>query len=68
MKMHLPYPVYIPFSQKDHLLYIGYSASLVKHLERHNAGSARSTAARRPLQLIFCEFYLFKQDALKRKG
>jgi len=68
MQMPLPYCVYILFSEKDHLLYTGYSANLGKRIETHNAGGNISTANRRPLQLIFCEFYLFEDDARKREG
>lgn len=67
VQMPLPYCVYILFSEKDHLLYTGYSANLGKRIETHNAGGNISTANRRPLQLIFCEFYLFKEDAQKRE-
>ena len=67
MKLPLPYCVYIFFSEKDHLLYIDFSANLEKRIETHNAGGAKSTAGRRPLQLIFCEFYLFEEDARKRE-
>ena len=65
--MPLPYSVYILFSEKDHLLYVGFSANLVKRIETHNAGGNKSTAYRIPLKLIFCEFYLFEEDAKKRE-
>ena len=65
--MPLPYCVYILFSEKDHLLYIGYSANLEKRIETHNSGGNKSTAHRRPLKLVFCEFYLFEEDARKRE-
>lgn len=67
MKTPLPFCVYILFSEKDHLLYIGYSAQLEKTIETHNSGGNKSTANRRPLKLIFCEFYLFEEDARKRE-
>ncbi len=67
MKTSLPYCVYILFSEKDHLLYIGFSANLEKRIETHNSGGNKSTAHRRPLKLIFCEFYLFEEDARKRE-
>lgn len=67
MNTHLPFCVYILFSEKDHLLYIGYSANLEKRIETHNAGGNKSTAYRRPLKLIFCEYYLFEVDARKRE-
>ncbi|HEX7847263.1 MAG TPA: GIY-YIG nuclease family protein [Chitinophagaceae bacterium] len=65
--MPLPYCVYILFSEKDHLLYTGFTTNLRKRIETHNAGGAKSTAYRGPLKLIFCEFYLFEQDARKRE-
>ena len=65
--MLLPYCVYVLFSEKDHLLYIGFTSDLSKRIERHNAGGNKSTAPRRPFMLIFCEHYLFKGDALKRE-
>ncbi len=67
MQMPLPYCVYILFSKKDHLLYTGYSAGLEKRIIDHNAGKTKSTSSRTPLILIFSEFYLFKEDALKRE-
>ena len=67
MQMPLPFCVYVLFSQKDHLLYIGYSSDLQKRLRDHNDGRTKSTSRRIPLQLIFSEFYLFKEDALKRE-
>lgn len=33
----------------------------------HNDGKTKSTAPRRPLELIFCEFCLFEADARKRE-
>ncbi len=65
--MPLPYSVYVLFSEKDHLLYIGFTSDLAKRIERHNSGGSKSTAPRRPFILIFCEYYLFKEDALKRE-
>jgi len=65
--MALPYCVYVLFSEKDHLLYIGFTTNLENRLNRHNTGGNKSTAPRIPFQLIFCEYYLFKDDALKRE-
>jgi putative endonuclease len=36
-------------------------------MANHNAGGTISTAKRRPLKLIFCEYYLIKQDAMRRE-
>jgi putative endonuclease len=63
----LPYCVYILFSEKDYLLYTGYTSDLKKRISKHNAGEVLSTAPRRPLKLIFCEYYLHKEDAEKRE-
>lgn len=65
--MPLPFCVYILFSEKDHLLYIGYTTNLKNRIENHNAGKTQSTSYRRPLKLIFCEHYLFEEDARKRE-
>jgi putative endonuclease len=65
--MPLPYCVYILFSEKDFLLYTGFTTNIEQRLIYHNEGKTKSTAPRRPLQLIFCEFYLFEADARKRE-
>lgn len=65
--MPLPYCVYILFSRKDLLLYIGYTTNIDVRVKNHNCGGTKSTASRRPLDLIFCEFYLFEVDARKRE-
>jgi len=65
--MPLPYCVYILFSRKDFLLYIGYTTNIEGRIENHNRGKTKSTAPRRPLDLIFCEFYLFEADARRRE-
>lgn len=65
--MPLPYCVYVLHSLKDHKNYIGYTSNLLERLKNHNSGGTRSTASRRPLELIFCEFHQFKQQALKRE-
>lgn len=65
--MQLPFCVYILFSEKDYLLYTGFTANIEKRVIRHNSGGNKSTALRRPLKLIFCEYYLFEEDARKRE-
>jgi putative endonuclease len=64
----LPYCVYILFSRRDFLLYIGFTTNIEARVTKHNQGGSPSTAPRRPLDLIFCEFYLFEADARKREG
>lgn len=65
--MILPYCVYVLQSEKDLLFYHGYTTNLEKRIIDHNAGKTKSTAPRRPLRLVFCEFYLSKQDAKRRE-
>jgi putative endonuclease len=64
----LPYSVYVLFSAKDFLLYIGYSSDLPARKYKHDIGGVKSTAPRRPLELIYCEYFLFKKDAMRREG
>ena len=65
--MILPYCVYILFSQKDFLLYIGFTTNIEARIHNHNSGKTKSTANRIPLELVFCEFYLYEADARKRE-
>jgi putative endonuclease len=68
MSMPLPFCVYILFSEKDNFLYIGFTSNLERRFAQHNSGQSKSTACRRPLKLIFCEFYLFEEDARRREN
>ena len=67
MTQPLPYCTYGLFSEKDAMLDIGYSTNLANRVVAHNSGGTKSTANRRPLKLIFCEFYLFEKDARNRE-
>ena len=49
------------------LLYTGFTTNIQQRVKDHNDGKAKSTAGRRPLELVFCEFYLFEADARKRE-
>jgi putative endonuclease len=64
----LPYCVYVLFSAKDFLLYIGYTSDLAARKHKHDIGGVKSTAPRRPVELIYCEYFLFKPDAMRREG
>jgi len=48
-------------------MYIGFTSNIKNRIEKHNTGGVKSTAPRSPFKLIFCEYYLFKEDALKRE-
>ena len=61
------YYVYILRRKKDKKFYIGHTTDLIRRLKDHNQGKNKSTRHRRPLQLIFFEAYISKQDALRRE-
>ena len=65
--MILPYCVYVLQSEKDLLLYHGFTRNIRKRLIDHNKGGTKSTSTRRPLKLVFCEFYISKKDAQRRE-
>jgi putative endonuclease len=65
--MILPYCVYVLQSKKDLLLYHGFTTNIVRRIKDHNKGNTISTSKRRPLKLVFCEFYMNKKDALRRE-
>ncbi|MEQ9249993.1 MAG: GIY-YIG nuclease family protein [Cytophagales bacterium] len=65
--MPLPFCVYVHKSSRDNLNYIGFTTNLEARILNHNAGRTTSTAKRRPLELIFCEFHRSKKDALRRE-
>ena len=64
----LPFCVDVLKSQKDGLLYIGFTADLQRRLTEHIRGESSATAPRRPFDLIDCEFHASKADALRREG
>jgi len=63
----LQYCVYVLHSFKDQKLYIDYTTDLKQRLTNHFHGNSPATATRRPFKLIFCEYFLSKQDALRRE-
>ena len=65
--MILPYCVYVLQGEKDLLLYHGFTRNIRKRLIDHNKGGTKSTSTRRPLKLVFCEFYISKKDAQRRE-
>lgn len=64
----LPYCVYVLISRKDGKLYAGFSEDIEQRLADHHAGRVGCTAPRRPLELIHCEMYPRKTDALRREA
>lgn len=61
------YYTYVLFSNKDLKYYYGYTENLKLRIEQHAKGNVESTKYRRPLELIYFEGCLNKDDALKRE-
>jgi putative endonuclease len=61
------YFVYVLRSQKDRLFYTGYTSDIQNRFDQHCAGQVESTANRRPLELIYWEACLSRQDAIRRE-
>jgi putative endonuclease len=58
--------VYI-LSNKEGVLYTGFTSNLKKRFVEHNNGKSFFTKSRGPWKLIFYEAYLNKYDALRRE-
>tara|TARA_B100000745_G_scaffold299771_1_gene251433 strand:+ start:1140 stop:1403 length:264 start_codon:yes stop_codon:yes gene_type:complete len=59
--------VYILRSKKDGTLYTGCTHDVSERLKLHNAKRVASTTNRIPLELIYYEAYLHKDDAFRRE-
>ncbi len=52
----------------DGTLYTGYSTDLARRLRQHNEGrGAKYTRGRRPVELVYAEFFASKSRALSRE-
>ena len=54
-------------SEKDISFYIGFAEDIKKRMEKHNQGLVISTKNLRPMELVYCEIYKSKKDALIRE-
>jgi putative endonuclease len=54
-------------SEKDREFYVGYTRDLKQRLEQHMKGHVESTRERVPVQLIYYEACLEKDDAIRRE-
>jgi len=61
------YYVYVLRSQKDRMLYTGYTSNLVERIKEYNGGKVKSTKNRLPFKLIYFEVSLNHNDALHRE-
>ena len=58
---------YVLRSEKDGQFYVGFTKNLELRFEQPNNGLVESTKHRRPLQLIYYEACLNREDATKRE-
>jgi putative endonuclease len=61
------YYIYILKSEKDGMLYTGYTKNLKRRVEEHNKGLVPSTKNRIPLNLIYFEGCITQKDATQRE-
>lgn len=61
------YYVYVLRSFADGNFYVGFTNDLKRRVAEHNDGKVHSTAARRPLQLVYYEACRNRADATKRE-
>jgi putative endonuclease len=61
------YYTYVLKSGKDGNFYTGSTSNLMKRLEEHNKGQVPSTRYKLPLNLIYYEACLNKDDAFSRE-
>lgn len=53
----------------DDSLYTGYTVDIEKRLIKHNDGKAsKYTRSRLPVEVVYCEKYETKSEALKREA
>ena len=58
---------YVLQSKKDKKFYVGFTEDLKLRFEQHNRGYVESTKNRRPLELIYYEACLDREDAIRRE-
>lgn len=59
--------VYVLQSKNDGGFYIGFAVDLKERIKKHKDGLVKSTKNMRPFELIYCEVYKSKKDALIRE-
>lgn len=58
---------YILKSEVDGKLYVGWTNDLKERFKKHQLGKVKSTKNRRPLQLVYYEACLLKEQAIARE-
>ncbi|MBI4128915.1 MAG: GIY-YIG nuclease family protein [Parcubacteria group bacterium] len=59
--------VYVLQSQKDRMLYVGWTTDLRRRIEKHNSGRVFSTRSRCPFTLLYYEACHDREDAKRRE-
>ncbi len=59
--------IYVLQSRKDKSFYIGFSDNIQQRIKKHRLGMVQSTKDKLPMELIYCELYRSKRDALIRE-
>jgi putative endonuclease len=60
------YYTYVLQSEKDNAFYLGFTKDLKLRFEQHAKGQVDSTKNRRPLNLVYHEACLTREDATRR--
>jgi putative endonuclease len=61
------YYTYVLYSKKDEKFYTGFTQDLKLRFDQHNKGRVESTRDRRPLELVYYEACLNRDDAIHRE-
>lgn len=61
------YYTYVLQSQKDMKFYTGFTKDLKLRFDQHHNGQVESTKDRRPLDLVYYEACVNKEDAVRRE-
>jgi putative endonuclease len=61
------YTVYILFSAANQRIYIGYTSNLITRFRSHNQFGKEWTAAFRPWQVVYCEYFANRAEAARRE-
>jgi len=61
------YYVYVLISHSDSQFYVGFTNDLKMRLNSHAKGNVESTRNRKPLELVYYEACLERNDALRRE-
>ena len=62
------YYVYVLLSLKDNNFYIGFTNDLERRTKEHKQGKNISTKSRLPVELIYFEGHLSKEDTMRRES